>query len=129
MKKMFIVLLCTAALGFSGLTLAQSDQNFEILREAANQALSEVPSNGYHVTSDELMKKIQSGNNDFVIVDVRETHDKYKVGHIPGAFYINFKEIAKKESLAKLPKDRDIILYCNTGSEENKALGIENAWL
>lgn len=122
MKNTYIAVFCVVALSLSGLTLAQSEQNSEAVREAANQALSEVPGNGYHVTADELLKKIQSGNKDFVIVDVRETIDKYKVGHIPGAFYINFKDIAQKESLAKLPKDKDIILYCNTGAEENKSL-------
>ena len=124
MKKICIALLCVATSGFSGLILAQSEQNFEVVREAANQALSDVPSNGYHVTADELLKKIQSGNKGFVIVDARETVDKYNAGHIPGAVYINFKEIAKKESLAKLPKEKEIILYCNTGSEENKALTV-----
>ena len=122
MNKMYVAVLCVIAMGFSEIAFAQSDQDFEIVREAANKALSEVPSNGYHVTADELLKKIQSGSTDYVIVDVRETLDKYKIGHIPGAIYINFKEIANKENLAKLQKDKDIILYCNTGSEENKAL-------
>ena len=124
MKKMNVAVLCVIAMGFSGVIFAQTDQDFEIVRAAANQALSAVPNNGYHVTADELLKKIQSGSNDYVIVDVRESVDKYKAGHIPGSVYINFKEIAKKENLAKLSKDKDIILYCNTGSEENKALAV-----
>jgi rhodanese-related sulfurtransferase len=107
---------------FSNSVLAKSDENCEQIRKIADQYLSSVPENGYHVSADELLKRIQSGKNDFVIVDAREKIEKYNVGHIPGAIYISFRNMAKEESLAKLPKDKDIILYCNTGHEQNKAL-------
>lgn len=123
MKKLYtVVALCVAVLGFSGVASALSEQEFETVRSAAEQALAAVPDNGYHVSAAELMKKIESGSKDFMVVDVRDKEEKYKAGHIPGAIYINFKEIVKKENLAKLPKDQDIILYCNTGHEQNKAM-------
>lgn len=125
MKKMYVAALCVVVLGFSGVaSAALTEQEFETVRNAADQALSAGPDNGYHVTADDLLKRIQSGTKDFMVVDVRDKEEKYKAGHIPGAIYINFKEIAKKENLAKLPKDMDIILYCNTGHEQNKAMEV-----
>ena len=49
---------------------------------------------------------------------------KYDQGHLPGAIYIGFKEIAKSENLMKLPKDRDIIVHCDTGHDQNKVLTV-----
>jgi rhodanese-related sulfurtransferase len=37
------------------------------------------------------------------------------LGHIPGAINIPWKTIAKPESLAKLPTDQPIVVYCYTG--------------
>jgi rhodanese-related sulfurtransferase len=118
------MLVYVALLSFVGSAFALSDQEFETLRQAADRTLSATPEKGYLITADELSKRIQSGAKDFIVVDVREKEAKFKAGHIPGAIYIDAKEIAKTENLAKLPKDKDVILYCNTGHEENKALAM-----
>jgi len=110
-----LAVLCSASFG-----VAESD--LEGVRQLADKYLSAMPDNGYYFSADELVKRITSGRQDFVIVDVREKVDKFKSGHIPGAIYINFKDIAKPENLAKLPKEKDILLYCNTGHEESKVL-------
>lgn len=70
----------------------------------------------------ELAKRLRSKNPP-IVVDVR-TGFEFRKGHIPGAIHIAFKDAAKPESLAKLPKDKDIIVYCNTGHEENKVLTV-----
>ena len=73
----------------------------------------------------DVLERIKSGKKDFVIVDVRMPKTKYfDQGHLPGAIYIGYREIAKPENLAKLPKDKDIIVYCNTGHEQNKVLSV-----
>ena len=41
--------------------------------------------------------------------------DAYALGHIPGAINISWKQIAKPESLAQLPTDQPIVVYCYTG--------------
>lgn len=121
MKKLYAAVLA-AGLLFANSALAMTDQEFEAIRVASDKFLSEVPENGYHLSADDVQKRILSGTNDFVVVDVRDKEEKFKNGHVPGSIYINFKEIAKSENLAKLPKDKDIILYCNTGHEQNKAV-------
>ncbi len=124
MKKGYFVVITVIALMVSSSVFAASGQDAEIIRAAADKYLRAVPDNGYHVSADDIQKRLQSGKNDFLVVDVRDKEEKYKAGHIPGAIFINYKDVAKPENLAKLPKDKDIILYCNTGHEENKALTV-----
>ena len=125
MKKVVsVTLVLLMAVVFSSLSYAATGTDLEEVRQVADEYLSNVPDSGYHISADDLMKKIQSGKNDYIIVDVRETVDKYKTGHIPGSIYINYKDIAKSESLAKLPRDKEILLYCNSGHEENKAMTV-----
>jgi rhodanese-related sulfurtransferase len=104
---------------------ALSDEEYKIIQKVADEFLSNIPASSYHVFAEDLFKRIKSGDKNFIIVDVRMPKDKkYDQGHIPGAIYIGFREIAKPENLAKLPKDKDIIIYCDTGHEENKVLAV-----
>jgi rhodanese-related sulfurtransferase len=95
-----------------------------VLAKFANAYLSSLPDNDwYDVTAEEVFKRIKSGNQDFVIVDVRVPKEKkYDVGHLPGAMFIGAPDVAKPESLAKLPRDKDIIVHCDTGQQQNKVV-------
>jgi rhodanese-related sulfurtransferase len=66
----------------------------------------------------ELKKLIDSGSKDFVIVDVRDDIE-YKEGHIPGAINIPVETFAAKSDI--LPKEKKIIVYCNTGGRSYAA--------
>ncbi|MEA3334544.1 MAG: rhodanese-like domain-containing protein [Chloroflexota bacterium] len=68
------------------------------------------------MTADALFENLNDGDpdNDPFVVSVRSP-DHYALGHIPGAINIPWKNIAKPESLAKLPTDRPIVTYCYTG--------------
>ncbi len=123
-KVTSVVLACLLVVVLSVASFAAPGCDTEKARELADEYLSNMPNNGYYVSADDVMKRIESGKNDFVIVDVRETIEKYRSGHIPGAIYINYKDMAKQDNLAKLPKDKDILLYCNTGHEESKVLTV-----
>ena len=125
MKRLAIAsLMLITALIYAGPAYAATSCDTEQLRQAADAYMSKVPDNGYYISPDDLLKRIESGKKDFVLVDVREKIEKYRAGHIPGAIYINFNDIAKPESLSKLPMDKDIILYCNSGHEESKAMAV-----
>lgn len=123
-KAVSASLVLLIAVVFSSASYAVTGTDLEKVRQVADEYLSNVPDSGYHISADDLMKRIQSEKNDFIVVDVREKVDKYKAGHIPGSIYINYKDIAKTESLAKLPRDKDILIYCNSGHEENKAMTV-----
>ncbi len=77
----------------------------------------------YEVLAEEVALRIQGGKKDFVVIDVRIPKDKkYDLGHIPGAIHVNLLDVAKPETLAKLPRDKEIIVHCDTGQQQNKAV-------
>ncbi len=84
-----------------------------------NTALIGLSKGNWQVKADELNKWMQEKRTDFLVVDVRPDPKEYKEGHIPGAIYIPFNAILKPENLKKLPKDKKIVLACDTGQAEN----------
>ncbi|GIL06126.1 MAG: rhodanese-like domain-containing protein [Burkholderiaceae bacterium] len=95
-----------------------------VLVKFVNAYMSGLPDNDwYDVMADDVFKRIKSGAKDFIVVDVRvPKNKKYDAGHIPGAIFIGAPDIAKPESLALLPKDKDVIVHCDTGQQQNKAV-------
>jgi len=61
----------------------------------------------------DLKKMLDGGKADFVIVDVRDSAE-FKEGHIPTAINIPSETFASGSGV--LPKEKKIIVYCNTGS-------------
>lgn len=94
------------------------------LQKFVNAYMSGLPQNDYYdVMAEDVAKRIKEGKGDFLVVDVRVPKDKkFDKGHIPGAMYVGVMDIAKPEMLAKLPKDKDIIVHCDTGQQQNKAV-------
>lgn len=68
------------------------------------------------ISADVLYENLTDGDtsNDPLIISVRSPDD-YAKGHIAGAVNIPWREIANAENLAKLPMDRQIVVYCYTG--------------
>lgn len=61
---------------------------------------------------------IDSASKDFVIVDVRDQFE-FKEGHIPTAINIPVETFAAKSEV--LPKEKKIVVYCNTGGRSYTA--------
>jgi rhodanese-related sulfurtransferase len=61
----------------------------------------------------ELDALIKAADNDYVLVDVRDDTE-FKEGHIPTAINIPAETLATKSDI--LPKEKKVIVYCNTGS-------------
>jgi len=71
------------------------------------------------ITVEELKLKIDQ-NEDMVIVDLRHALDfEADPETIPGAFRMDAKELREKND--KLPRDRQIILYCTCPNEDTSA--------
>jgi rhodanese-related sulfurtransferase len=117
---------------------------FETVRQAADKYVnSDVPMT---ITSKELYDKVTKAINltgyliewynpatfstGPIIVDVRspddETNDVYPAGHIPGSIYIPWRQITTYENLTKLPKDRDLVIYSNSGETSAQVVAILN---
>ena len=70
----------------------------------------------YEVLAEEVALRIQGGKKDFVVVDVRIPKDKkYDRGHIPGAIHVNLLDLVQPETLARLPRDKEIHVICRSG--------------
>ena len=119
-RSLFVTALVTIALALPAYALEGT-----AVEKAADAFLSGVPADNYLITADKLQERLKSGGKDFIVVDVRTPREKtFDQGHIPGAIHLGYPTIARPENLAKLDKDKDIILYCNTGHEENKVLAV-----
>jgi rhodanese-related sulfurtransferase len=68
------------------------------------------------ISADALFENLNDGDtaNDPFILSVRSP-EHYALGHIPGAINIPWKSVAEPDNLAKLPTDRQIVVYCYTG--------------
>jgi len=117
MKKQFAFLALALLLALSTATsvLAQEPTgDFGVIQRAADAWLSSLAS---PVTSaDALYENLNDGDttNDPFILSVRGA-DHYALGHVSGAVNIPWRNVAKPESLAQLPTDKQIVDYCYTG--------------
>lgn len=77
------------------------------------------------IAAADLFNLLNDGDesNDPFIISVRAA-DHYALGHIPGAVNIPYATIANEESLAMIPPDRDIVVYCYTGHTGGIATGV-----
>ncbi|MFZ5641834.1 MAG: rhodanese-like domain-containing protein [Bacillota bacterium] len=99
----------TKSLGYP----VEESNDFAAIRAAADKYLSagKAPT----VSPEDIYSKVvQGGDKGYFLVSLQSAED-YAKGHVKGAINIPYKLIAKKENLAKLPKDKKIVLICYTG--------------
>lgn len=103
----------TETYAFPALDTGASGES-EIIRTALDNYLSsdKAPT----ISAEALFDILNDGDesNDPIILSVRKPED-YATGHIPGAINIPWTELGKAENLAKLPPDKQIVVYCYTG--------------
>jgi len=116
MKKIIVsVILSMAVLFMVAPVFAQDD-----MAKKMNDVLSKGPEEGHWwVSAEELSMWIKTNKTDFLVVDVRPSAAAFGLGHIPGAIHIPYNVILAPENLAKLPKDKKLVLVCNTGQLQN----------
>jgi len=97
------------------LDVSTSSDPEEIVLAAANAYTADA-SISPTITAQTVFDNINDGNaaNDYFILSVRTAAD-YAKGHVPGAYNIYYKDIAKLDNLKKLPTDKTIVVYCYTG--------------
>jgi adenylyltransferase/sulfurtransferase len=78
------------------------------------------------ITVQELKQLLDSGTDDFVLLDVRNPHE-YEIAQIPGAVLIPLSELENGEGVLKvkeLVNGHRLIAHCKSGMRSAKALGI-----
>lgn len=95
-----------------------ADRAIEVL--ASTETTGEYAANA--IAGDALFAKLSdpAEKDKLFLVDIRKKAD-YDKGHIEGAIQIDFLKWAKPENIAKLPKDKKIIVICYTGNTAAQA--------
>jgi len=95
----------------------------EEIKQAVVAYYEKMPDNSYKIPEPDLKKIVDSKDSNIYILDIRENKDFVK-GHIEGAQNIPFKAVGS--SLGKLPKDKQIIVYCYTGQTGGQTTSLLN---
>jgi adenylyltransferase/sulfurtransferase len=72
------------------------------------------------------LKEMIDAGKDIALIDVREPNE-FEIVAIPGAVLIPKGEFLNGSALAKLPQDKQIVLYCKAGSRSAEALAVTKA--
>ncbi len=105
MKK----LLCTAMLILLAATPAVADDKTKLMDELSGY-LEFVDYGGGTIFAEQIPK---SEYSKMMIIDARDA-GQYAKEHIPGAVNIEWRQVLAKSS--GIPKDKTVLIYCNTGS-------------
>ncbi|HET7476517.1 MAG TPA: adenylyltransferase/sulfurtransferase MoeZ [Dermatophilaceae bacterium] len=72
---------------------------------------------------EEWLAARESGKKDFVLIDVREKVER-DINEIPGSVLIPKGDFQTGEALAKLPHDKQVVLYCKAGTRSAECLAL-----
>jgi rhodanese-related sulfurtransferase len=75
------------------------------------------------VDGDWFVSNYQTFPQNVAIIDVR-SKDEYSSGHIKNALNINAEKMKAQELLAAIPKGKEVIFYCGTGTRAMEAWGM-----
>jgi rhodanese-related sulfurtransferase len=75
------------------------------------------------VDGDWFVANYQTFPQNVAIIDVRSA-DEFNNGHIKNALNINSEKMKAQELLAAIPKDKEVIFYCGTGTRAMEAWGM-----
>ena len=73
------------------------------------------------LTLRDMLEARERGDDDFLLVDVREPHE-YEIVSIPGSVLIPKGKFLDGSALVDLPHDRRVVLYCKVGGRSAEAL-------
>lgn len=96
---------------FSAPALAEQDPALEAIQDYLEFAEY---SDG--VIMPEQLASIDS--KDILFVDARNA-ERFNAGHIPGAINIEWRQILERQD--EVPKDKSVVLYCDTGLSSSRA--------
>ena len=91
-----------------------------ISEEAADAAVDATIS---VATLEQWLKERETGERDFVLVDVREPNE-YEINKIPGSVLIPKGEFLNGNALGQLPGDKQVVLHCKSGVRSAEALAV-----
>lgn len=119
-KRVLAVLLLV---GLSTALYAQNPATSTLATRKATEYLANMPADSYKISESAFIEKVKAGEN-IMILDIRQAAD-YNKGHVKGAVNAPFGP-DMGSFLAKLPKDKPVMLYCYTGQTAGQAVALLN---
>jgi rhodanese-related sulfurtransferase len=89
--------------------LASADENIEAVK-AMEEYLAFVDYGGGTISAEQIPKEDWKR---FYVIDARDK-EQFDKEHIPGAVNLEWRQVLEKR--ASIPKDKPVLIYCNTGS-------------
>jgi len=80
-----------------------------------------------NIKAADLFDNLNDGDtsNDPFIIDVRKPED-YALGHVSGAVNIGVTKLFSADTLATIPTDKEVVVYCYTGQTSSQAVSALN---
>ncbi len=122
MKKLFALVLCLA-LVVSLTAVSFAEEVSPVVKEKAMNYLANYDGAKYTIKVPDLLAKIDAGE-DMLILDIRQP-DAYAESHLKGAVNVPFG-MAIPESLAMIPDDVQLYVYCYTGQTASQTTALLN---
>lgn len=91
----------------------KAEEKVEKVENAVEEKVAELKK----LTGQELLDLAKAENT--VVIDVRKV-DEFAAGHIKDAINIPLEDLGAKMSELEALKDKDIVLYCNSGKRSGK---------
>lgn len=117
MKKLLAIML--AGIIMIGSTACTGSNSGESQQPADNQTEAAAVQTMTGQELVDLMGDAEKAANT-IVVDVRKA-DEFAAGHIDGAVNIALEDIEAKLGELEAYKDKNVVLYCNTGNRSGKA--------
>ncbi len=83
----------------------------QVISKITNQPITQ---STYKTLSSAQLKQLIDSKENIYLVDVR-TEEQFAESHIPGAVNIPYNKLGIM--IGKIPKDKKVVLYCNTGQK------------
>ena len=119
-----VVLLVFSVAFFSVIKGTEEDEIISETLSATREYASEIATNMKAETLYDLINDDNATNDPFIL-SIRNL-EHYALGHMPGAVNIPLNALFTEENLAKLPTDRQIVVYCYTGHTASQATALLN---
>jgi rhodanese-related sulfurtransferase len=121
------VILLVFSVGFFSLikgTEQEEDKTVSEVLVATEVYASSIATNMKAETLYNLINDDNESNDPFIL-SIRNV-EHYALGHIPGAVNIALTHLFTQENIEKLPKSRQIVVYCYTGHTASQATALLN---
>jgi rhodanese-related sulfurtransferase len=120
MKQRFLFVMLVVSLLLGVTASAALAQAADPIQAAAEKYFTGGTKN---ITAKDVYANLNDGDksNDPYLIDIRAAAD-YANGHIPGAVNMTAKDLFSADGLAKLPKNKQIVVNCYTGQTASQTV-------